>query len=131
MKNDFSSIYKIKISIHNILVSIQLYIKSSYKMKLIIVESPAKCKTLQKYVDDLGDYVVLASAGHIREIAKNGIDEKNNFKTKYTKIRGKAKYINQLKASASNADEVIIATDADREGSCNWVAYRKSIGSQY
>ena len=85
-------------------------------MKLIIVESPAKCKTLQKYVDDLGDYVVLASAGHIREIAKNGIDEKNNFKTKYTKIRGKAKYINQLKASASNADEVIIATDADREG---------------
>lgn len=85
-------------------------------MKLIVVESPAKCKTIQKYVDELGDYVVLASGGHIRQIAKNGVDEDNNFKTKYTTIKSKSKYINNIRESASNADEVIIATDADREG---------------
>lgn len=84
-------------------------------MKLIIVESPAKCKTIQKYLGN--EYIVKASGGHIRDLAKKGgIDINNNFKPTYVNMAKKAKYINELKKCQKQVSEVIIATDADREG---------------
>ena len=86
----------------------------------IVVESPAKCKTIQKYLNEIDNeshnqYRVIASGGHIRHFIK--VDEKNgNFTPKYKPIPMKSKYIKQLKDTARDSDEIIIATDADREG---------------
>src|SRR5690625_2425209 len=86
--------------------------------KLIIVESPAKAKTIKTYLDD--SYEVLASVGHIRDLATSGpgglgLDVENNFEPTYRIIRGKTKIINELKKAAKNK-EVLLATDPDREG---------------
>ncbi|PIE63151.1 MAG: DNA topoisomerase I, partial [Desulfobacterales bacterium] len=82
----------------------------------IIVESPTKIKTLQKYVGK--DYNVTASAGHIRDLPVNdlGIDVENQFAAKYVNIKNKAKVIANLKKSAQNCNEVFLAPDPDREG---------------
>ena len=85
-------------------------------MHLIIVESPTKAKTLEKFLGK--GYRVMASFGHIRDLPKSklGIDIENNFKPQYvipTKVRKKA---NELKKTCSTAEDVILATDADREG---------------
>ncbi len=84
--------------------------------KLVIVESPAKAKTIKKYLGE--DYEVIASMGHIRDLPKGqiGIDVNNNFKPRYINIPGKTKLIKQLKQLASESDEVFLATDPDREG---------------
>ena len=83
---------------------------------LVIVESPAKAKTIEKYLGK--KFTVKASMGHIVDLPKSqyGVDIENGFKPKYIKIRGKAKLINELKASAGKADAVYLATDPDREG---------------
>jgi DNA topoisomerase I len=87
---------------------------------LLIVESPAKSKTISKYLGE--DYVVKSSVGHIRDIPKssskkaNAVDIQNNFKPNYEIIRGKEKVIAELKREAKKANEVILATDPDREG---------------
>ncbi len=83
---------------------------------LIIVESPTKIKTLQKYVGK--EYNVTASAGHIRDLPVNdlGIDVENQFAAKYVNIKNKAKVIANLKKSAQNCKEVFLAPDPDREG---------------
>ena len=86
--------------------------------KLIIVESPAKARTIKSYLDD--SYEVLASVGHVRDLATSGpgglgLDVENNFKPDYRIIRGKNKVINDLKKAAKNK-EVFLATDPDREG---------------
>lgn len=83
---------------------------------LVIVESPAKAKTIEKYLGK--KFTVKASMGHIVDLPKSqyGVDVDNGFKPKYIKIRGKAKLINDLKASAGKADAVYLATDPDREG---------------
>jgi len=88
--------------------------------KLLIVESPAKSKTISKYLGK--DYVVESSIGHIRDIPKsaskkaNAVDIENNFKPNYETIVGKEKVIATLKREAKKADEVLLAMDPDREG---------------
>ncbi len=85
-------------------------------MNLVIVESPAKAKTIQKYLGK--KYEVIASMGHIRDLPKStiGVDIENNFKPKYINIRGKEALIKELKAAAKKSDKVYLATDPDREG---------------
>ncbi len=88
--------------------------------KLLIVESPAKSKTILKYLGS--DYIVKASVGHIRDIPKsaskkaNAVDIENNFKPNYEVIAGKEKIIADLKKEAKKADEVLLTMDPDREG---------------
>lgn len=83
---------------------------------LVIVESPAKAKTIKKYLG--ADYEVIASMGHVRDLPKAqiGIDIENNFKPRYINIPGKSKLIKELKELASNSEKVYLATDPDREG---------------
>ncbi|UCC73393.1 MAG: type I DNA topoisomerase [Gemmatimonadota bacterium] len=84
--------------------------------RLLIVESPAKARTLTRYLDD--SYVVKASVGHIRDLPKRdlGVDIENGFAPHYVTIRGKGKVVKELKQAANNADIVLLGTDPDREG---------------
>ena len=83
---------------------------------LVVVESPAKAKTIEKFLGK--NYTVLASMGHLRDLPKSqfGIDVENNFAPKYINIRGKGDIIKKLKTAAKNADKVFLASDPDREG---------------
>jgi DNA topoisomerase I len=85
-------------------------------MKLIIVESPTKAKTLTKFLE--GKYRVEATMGHIRDLPKAelGVDVEKNFKPRYVIPRDKAKRVGELKDLAVHSDGVILATDPDREG---------------
>ncbi|MEE1502690.1 MAG: DNA topoisomerase, partial [Acutalibacteraceae bacterium] len=84
--------------------------------KLVIVESPAKAKTIKKYLG--GDFDVVASMGHIRDLpaAKLNVDVKNDFSPKYAIIKGKEKLVKDLKDKVQGCDKVYLATDPDREG---------------
>lgn len=84
--------------------------------KLVIVESPSKAKTIKKYLGS--DYEVVASMGHVRDLTKSrlSVDVKDNFKPKYSIIKGKEKTVKELKDAAKKADEIYLATDPDREG---------------
>ncbi len=84
--------------------------------KLVIVESPAKAKTIKKYLGS--GYEVKASMGHIRDLYANklSVDVKNDFEPNYTVIKGKEKLLKELTEAANKSDEVILATDPDREG---------------
>ena len=84
--------------------------------KLVIVESPAKAKTIKKYIGR--GYEILASMGHLRDLPKSkiGIDIEQNFEPKYINIKGKGPIIKNLKKTAIKADKVYLATDPDREG---------------
>ncbi len=84
--------------------------------KLVIMESPAKAKTVKKYLGS--DYEVIASVGHIRDLPKSllGVDVEHGFRPRYVDIPGKSALIRQLKAAAADSDRVILATDPDREG---------------
>jgi len=86
------------------------------KKKLVVVESPSKAKTINKYLGK--DYIVEASVGHIKDLVKFGlgVDINKDFEPKYQVIRGKAEIVKRLKTQAENAEEVLIATDPDREG---------------
>ena len=83
---------------------------------LIIVESPAKAKTIEKFLGK--EYKVKASVGHVRDLPKSklGVDIENNFEPNYITIRGKAGTVNELKKEAKKSDKVFLATDPDREG---------------
>lgn len=83
---------------------------------LVIVESPAKAKTIRKYLGD--GYEVTASMGHVRDLPSSllGIDVENNYQPKYINIKGKEKLIRELKSMAKKSDKVLLATDPDREG---------------
>jgi DNA topoisomerase-1 len=83
---------------------------------LVVVESPAKAKTINKYLGR--NYSVEASVGHIKDLVtfKLGVDTKNEFQPKYVTIRGKADIIKTLKTLAKSSKQVLIATDPDREG---------------
>ncbi len=86
-------------------------------MKLLIVESPAKAKTISKYLDD--KYTVRASVGHVRDLPKsnkNAIDIEAGFVPNYEISKGKEDIISELKKLAKKSDEVLLATDPDREG---------------
>ncbi|KMO62978.1 DNA topoisomerase I, partial [Lacticaseibacillus rhamnosus] len=84
--------------------------------KLVIVESPAKAKTIEKYLGRT--YKVVASLGHIRDLPKSqmGVDVENNYEPKYISIRGKGDVIKSLKKDAKKASRVYLAADPDREG---------------
>ena len=84
--------------------------------KLVIVESPAKAKTIGKYLGK--NYIVEASMGHVRDLPKSrlGVDIDNNYTPKYITIRGKGELIDKLRKAAKKADKVYLATDPDREG---------------
>ena len=84
--------------------------------KLVIVESPAKAKTIQKYLGK--GYQVMASMGHIRDLPKSrlAVDVENGFKPEYIDIRGKGQLRNELKKAAKKSSFVYLATDPDREG---------------
>ena len=94
---------------------------------LVIVESPAKCKTIEKYLGS--EYKVVSSKGHIRDLATTGkfglgVDVENDFKPNYVIIKGKNKDVNNLKKEVNNADIVYLATDPDREGeTISWHIY--------
>ena len=86
---------------------------------LVIVESPAKAKTIENYLGS--DYTVLSSVGHIRDLATTGpgglgVDVEDHFKPNYKNVTGKSKIIKELKQAAKNSDAVYLATDPDREG---------------
>ena len=94
---------------------------------LVIVESPAKCKTIEKYLGS--DYKVVSSKGHIRDLATTGkfglgVDVENDFKPNYVIIKGKTKDVNNLKKEVNSADTIYLATDPDREGeTISWHIY--------
>ena len=83
---------------------------------LVIVESPAKVKTVKKYLG--ANYEVAASMGHVRDLPKSrlGIDVEHDFEPKYITIRGKGELLASLRKAAKKADKVYLATDPDREG---------------
>ena len=86
------------------------------KKHLVIVESPAKAKTIERYLGK--DYVVKASMGHLRDLPKSklGVDIENDFEPVYQPIRDKSELIGELKKDAEKSDVVYLATDPDREG---------------
>ena len=86
------------------------------KKSLVIVESPAKATTINKYLGK--DYVVKASLGHVKDLPKSklGVDPENDFEPVYEQITGKEKVIKELKAAAKTADRILLAADPDREG---------------
>ena len=83
---------------------------------LVIVESPAKVKTIKKFLGK--NYEVVASMGHVRDLPKSslGIDVENNFEPKYITIRGKGDLLASLRKEVKKADKIYLATDPDREG---------------
>lgn len=83
---------------------------------LVIVESPAKVKTIKKFLGS--NYVVMASQGHVRDLPKSqlGIDVEHDFEPKYITIRGKGDILAQLRKEVKKADKIYLATDPDREG---------------
>ena len=95
--------------------------------KLVIVESPHKSKTIEKYLGK--DYKVVSSLGHIRDLATSGkygfgVDIEDNFKPDYKVIKGKSKLVKDLKKDIKDADFVYLATDPDREGEAiSWHLY--------
>lgn len=94
---------------------------------LVIVESPAKSKTIEKYLG--GDYKVISSKGHIRDLATTGkfglgVDVNDDFKPNYVIIKGKTKDVANIKKEVNSADMVYLATDPDREGeTISWHIY--------
>ncbi|AVM71540.1 DNA topoisomerase I [Streptococcus mutans] len=90
--------------------------RATPKKNLVIVESPAKAKTIEKYLGR--SYKVVASVGHIRDLKKSSmsIDFDNNYEPQYINIRGKGSLINSLKKEAKNAKQIFLASDPDREG---------------
>ncbi|MGN9160192.1 type I DNA topoisomerase [Clostridium sulfidigenes] len=84
--------------------------------KLVIVESPAKAKTIKKYLGK--NYVVEASMGHVRDLPKSqlGVDIEKNYEPKYITIRGKGELLDKIKKQAKKSEKIYLATDPDREG---------------
>ncbi len=83
---------------------------------LVIVESPAKARTINRYLGD--DYTVIASMGHVRDLPKKdlAVDVENGFALTYATIDDKKKVVSEIKKAAKKADSIYLATDPDREG---------------
>ena len=97
---------------------------------LVIVESPAKAKTINRYLGS--EYVVKASMGHVMDLPKKdlGVDVKQNFRPTYVMIPGKKEVIQELKAAAAKADAIYLAADPDREGEAICAHLRELLDSQ-
>ncbi|MGZ3688615.1 MAG: toprim domain-containing protein, partial [Bdellovibrionota bacterium] len=89
---------------------------ATIKKALVIVESPSKAKTIQKYLGR--EYIVKASVGHIKDLPKSklGVDPKNGFEPDYQIIPAKTKVIDELRKASEKVPELFLATDPDREG---------------
>src|SRR6188508_1132046 len=98
---------------------------------LVIVESPAKAKTLQKYLGR--DYQVKASVGHVMDLPKSklGVDIANDFAPEYTVIHGKKKIISELKAAAKGKEHIYLAPDPDREGEAIAWHIAENLGKEH
>ncbi len=100
--------------------------------RLVIVESPAKARTIGRYLGS--NYEVAASVGHVRDLPKRelGVDVEAGFEPKYVTVRGKGKILSQLKRKAKGAESIILATDPDREGEAiaYHVAHQLGLESQ-
>ena len=85
-------------------------------MKLVIVESPTKAKTIQKYLGK--DYRVMASGGHVCDLPEKsmGIDIENDFTPTYVMVKEKKDTVKRLKSAVKESDDIYLATDPDREG---------------
>ena len=90
--------------------------KESAEKTLVIVESPAKAKTIEKYLGP--GYTVKASMGHLIDLPKSrmAIQIDNNFEPEYITVRGRAKLLKELQKDAKNSSHVFLASDPDREG---------------
>ena len=97
--------------------------------KLVVVESPAKAKTIGKYLGK--GYTVKATVGHIRDLPERelGVDIEDGFKPKFVTVKGKQKAIQELKKAAKEASQVLIATDPDREGEAIAWHVRQQLGA--
>src|SRR5690625_4385290 len=86
------------------------------KKDLVIVESPAKAKTIERYLGR--KYVVRASMGHVRDLPRSqmGVDVEDNYNPKYITIRGKGDVLKELRKEAKKANKIYLAADPDREG---------------
>jgi DNA topoisomerase-1 len=104
--------------------------KTTKKKTLVIVESPAKAKTIEKYLGP--SYKVKASMGHLIDLPKSrlAIDVDNNFEPEYITVRGRAKLLKALQSDAKNADEVLLASDNDREGEAIAWHLQKAIAAK-
>ena len=94
---------------------------------LVVVESPAKAKTINKYLGS--GYRVVASMGHIRDLPKSklGVEVDHDFAEQYESIASRKKVIKELKDAAKDASEIFVATDPDREGEAiGWSATRSA-----
>ena len=98
---------------------------------LVVVESPAKAKTINKYLGK--EYAVKASMGHIRDLPRRklGVEVKMNFKPTYETIPGKEKVVKELKAAAEKAETIYIATDPDREGEAIGYHVAEALGGNH
>lgn len=98
------------------------------KKSLVVVESPAKAKTINKYLGS--KYVVKACMGHIKDLPKSklGVDEKNNFEAQYVIIRGKTDLVKELRKEAAKAEAIYLAPDPDREGEAISAHLAEEIG---
>ena len=93
--------------------------------KLLIIESPAKARTIKKYLGP--DFRIMASVGHVKDlpVSKLGVDIEAGFKPDYVTIKGKAKILKDLKAAGNRAEEIYLAPDPDREGEAiAWHVYQ-------
>src|SRR5205814_6579509 len=90
--------------------------EKAFRNTLVVVESPAKAKTIKKYLGS--GYTVKASVGHVKDLPKSkiGVDVEKDFKPQYEVVKGKEKVLSDLKRYAEVADQVYLATDPDREG---------------
>src|SRR6478672_11299812 len=96
---------------------------------LVVVESPAKAKTINKYLGR--DYKVVASMGHIRDLPKSklGVDVDNDFEETYESLESRKKVLKELKDAAKDATEIYVATDPDREGEAIGWHLAEELGS--
>jgi DNA topoisomerase-1 len=99
-------------------------------LSLVVVESPAKAKTIKKYLGR--DYDVRASVGHVKDLPKSkiGVDIEGGFTPEYDVIKGKAKVLSEIKRAARTADRVFLATDPDREGEAIAWHIAEEIGAE-
>src|SRR3989338_4880437 len=107
-------------------------------MKLLIVESPAKAKTITKYLNDIPNqtenFVVTSSVGHIRDLPKNNkkaIDIEGGFIPHYEISKCKEKVVSEIKSLSKKASEILLATDPDREGEAIAWHIGKAVGLKH
>ena len=100
----------------------------AWQIRLSIVESPAKAKTIGKFLGS--HYKVVASNGHVRDLPKSqlGVDVNDGFKPKYITLRGRGEVLDRIRKEAKNAKKIYLATDPDREGEAISLASGKDSG---